>query len=218
MYVLYDAQGCSLNSLQLVLQALQARAVPALSLEDATTSLPLSPFPSGVPGTPFLSHPGSPIGTPITTGNGLPPLSPNGYSPADDAFGFPNVTSDQISARVQAMGDGLLEGDDDEGSSRGGYKPDQWKRDHFRSRDPWEKARRYAIRATRLARQVPLFWIATSTQETMRWFVLGLERRWGRSGSSMFIPESRRSSGLGSTGSATGGGWVAAKRRKSSYR
>ena len=211
-------QESSLSSLQLVLQALQARAVPTLSLEDATTSLPLSPFPMGVPGTPFLSHRGSPIGTPITTGNGLPPLSPNGCSPAEDTFGFPNVTSDQISARFQAMRDGLLEGDDDEGAKAGGYRPDRWTRDAH-SRSSWGVAHHYAIRAMRIARQIPLFWIATSTQETTRWFVLGLERRWGRSGGGMVIPESRRSSAAGSaSGSASGGGWAAAKRRKSSYR
>jgi hypothetical protein len=111
--------------------------------------------------------------------------------------------------------DGLLDGDDDEG--RGGYKPDRWVRDD-RSQDLLDIARRYAIHATRLARHVPLFWIATSTQETMRWFVLGLERRWGRSGGSMFIPEDRRGSGSGSSGNGSGAGWAAAKRRKSSYR
>lgn len=204
---------------QLVIQALQARAVPALSLEDAATSLPMSPFPSGVPSTPFLSHQGSPIGTPITTSSGLPPISPpNGFADYYQAAAFPNETSDQIASRLQALGqDGLLAMDDDEHVG-GGYRPNGYQSysNTRASSATWQTSlQRYWTLTTRLFRRLPLFWIATSTQDTVRWFILGVERRMGRSSGSMFLQGdvTPRRSSLGS-GAVNSSG----RRRKSSYR
>ncbi|KAJ9120200.1 hypothetical protein QFC22_003100 [Naganishia vaughanmartiniae] len=206
-----------LRSPQLVIQALQARAVPALSLEDATTSLPLSPYTNGRPPSPFYSHQGSPIGTPITTSNGLPPLSPNGLNSSESVFAFPNEASDQIAARLQAyQQDSLLVGDDDYDGGRqfNGYRHTGAK-DTLQQKDALKIAYRYLARAWVLVRHVPLFWIATSSQETMRWFILGIERRVGRSsGSSIFIQSDRRGSGAG----MSNGGAYMGKKRNSSYK
>lgn len=180
----------------------------------------MSPFPTGVPSTPFLSRQGSPIGTPITTSSGLPPLSPqNGFADLSyHSAAFPNETSDQIASRLQRLEqDGLLAMDDDEHVG-GGYKPNGYHSYSNASASPatWQTTlRRYWTLTTRLFRRLPLFWIATSTQDTVRWFILGVERRMGRSSGSMFLQGdvTPRRSSLGS-GVVNG----SARRRKSSYR
>jgi hypothetical protein len=130
-------------------------------------------------------------------------------------FAFPNEASDQIAARLQRyQQDSLLVGDDDYDGGRqfNGYRHSGSNMDQ--KQDAMRLAYLYLARAWVLVRHVPLFWIATNSQETMRFLILGVERRVGRSsGSSMFIQPDRRGSGAGMSGGSYTG-----KRRKSSYK